>query len=581
MRNLWVRWAGLLGGGAGMATLILAVGVGLAHAEPGADPGAGSPSTSSESDSGRSESDATDDGGSDPGDGARDPNGAPEEEAPSTAEPDPEEPVVEPEESETPETDSFGTVSDRPGSSATKRSPDKPAETVTEGAEPEARVTVEEEPVAAHRSVTRRPAARTAVRVAGVVATTTVTESVAKPEPTAVATAAATGRPNLVNIVGTLFFRLFDNVVKLFEGPPAVPPGRAVRVARTPLELDCGDGYTVDADWYFPTETTPDKIIYFQHGAFARAGLYNITAADLAVRNNAIVVAPSITTNFFACDGCTVAGDQMHAAVADLFIGDRAALTASALAAGWAAPLPQRFVMAGHSAGGQLAAGAGGYFAVRAPDDEVSNLAGVLLLDTSPVGGAIERGVGRIPEDIPVYHIAASPGVLNTYGDTNPVLAGLRTGFVGVQLSGGTHSDGWRITNGVAQFVVGLASGFSRPANVDAVQVLAQAWISDWFNGTHTDAYYGERGEIITIGTSAGPARAYVLPGPAPQMDFVDRILKAMIRSTVIFAQFSGNCAADPATEPAQIRNSTADTALSLDGRRQTGQSVGQQCVMG
>ncbi len=91
------------------------------------------------------------------------------------------------------------------------------------------------------------------------------------------------------------------------------PAGGSARAARCDwparlLELDCGNGYTVDADWYFPTETEPDKIIYFQHGAFGRAGLYNITAADLAARNNAIVVAPSITTNFFACDGCTHGG---------------------------------------------------------------------------------------------------------------------------------------------------------------------------------------------------------------------------------------------------------------------------------
>ena len=440
------------------------------------------------------------------------------------------------------------------------------------------------------RPIERRVARTAVAQVTASTSRVTVAEApeavtaAAQPAPTAVA---ATARPNLINIVGTLFFNLFDRVVKFFEGPPVLPPGRAVRMARTPLEFDCGNGYTVDADWYFPTETEPDKIIYFQQGAFGRAGLYNITAADLAARNNAIVVAPSITTNFFACDGCTMAADQMHAAVADLFIGDRAALTASALTAGWNAPLPQRFVIAGHSGGGQLAGGAAGYYAVRAPADEVYNLAGVLLLDTSALGGAVERGVGRIPHDIPVYHIAAAPGSLNTFGDLNPVLAQWRPGFVGVQLIGGTHSDAWRTTNGLAQTVVGIGSGFAKPRNVDAVQVLAQAWIADWFNGTHTDAYYGERGETITIDTPAGPARAYVIPGPAPKFSFFERILKAMVESAVIFGQFSGNCAADPEVTPNGAgslllsRNSTGDTALSLDEGRQTGQSVLQQCRRG
>ncbi|MGU3497907.1 hypothetical protein [Mycobacterium sp. C31M] len=571
MGNLWVRWAGLLTGGAGMATLVLAVGVGLAHAEPGADTGTGSSSTSSESDSDSSESDTKDGSGAGSDDDGPDPTDAPGDDEPSTTEPDHEQPAADPEESETPDIDPPGLVSDKPGSSAKKRSADKP-DTVTEKVEPRV-TTPAQEPAAVQRTVTERPVARTAARVVGAATVTTVTEPLAQPEPTAAVATAA--RPNLINLVGTFFFNIFDSVVKFFEGPPMVPPGRAVRVARTPLELDCGNGYTVDADWYFPTESTPDKIIYFQHGAFGRAGLYNITASDLAVRNNAIVVAPSITSNFFACDGCTVGADQGHAAVADLFIGDRAALTASALAAGWSAPLPRRFVIAGHSGGGQLAGGAAGYYAVRAPADRVHDLAGVLLLDASALGGAIERGVARIPADIPVYHISAASGPLNTFGDLNPVLAQLRPGFVGVQLIGGTHSDAWRTTNGLAQFVVGVATGFAKPRNVDAVQTLAQAWISDWFDGTHTEESYGDRGGMIAIGA----ARAYVAPGPPPSA--FDRLMQRLMRVTLVLGEFNGNCAADPATEPSQIRNSTADTALSLDGRGQTGQSVGQQCMYG
>jgi hypothetical protein len=456
---------------------------------------------------------------------------------------------------------------------------DEPVETA---AEPE-RITAPARTV--ERRVARTPVAQVAAATSRVMVAEAPEAATAAAQPTPTA-AASTARPNLINIVGTLVFNLFDRVVRLFEGPPVVPPGRPVRIVRGPLEIDCGDGHTVDADWYFPTETEPDKIIYFQHGAFARAGLYNVTLADLAVRNNAIVVAPSITTNFFACDGCALGNDQMHAAVADLFIGDRAALTAGALAAGWNTPLPQRFVIAGHSGGGQLAAGAAGYYAVRAPAGEVHDLAGVLLLDTSAVGGAVERGIARVPLDIPVHLIAGSPALLNVYGGVSPVLAQVRPGFVGVQLIGGTHNDAWRTTNKLAEFVGGLlAGGFAKPRNVDAVQELTQAWIADWFNGTHTDAYYGERGETITIGTPAGPAQAYVVPGPAPRLNFFDRILKALMESTELLAQFSGNCAADPndgldgSQQQLLSRNSTGDTALSLDGRRQTGQSVWQQCM--
>ena len=361
------------------------------------------------------------------------------------------------------------------------------------------------------------------------------------------AEAAPARAPTLINIIGTFFFSVFDFFANLVEGPPVIPPGANVTVSRSTLRIDCGDGYLTEADWYFPTESEPDKLIYLQHGAFAQAGLYNVTAAELAERNNAIVVSPTITTNFFACDGCQISGEQMHAAVAKLFLGDRAALLASARAAGFnGTALPQRFVFAGHSGGGHTAAGAAGFYAQNAPAGRLHDMAGVLLLDTSHVGGAVERGVRNIPLDIPVHHIAAAPAVLNTYGGVNEALARVRPGFVGVQLIGGVHADAWRSTNALAEFVVGVATGFSTPQNIEAVQVLAEGWITDWFNNTHTDEFYGDRGEVIPIETPAGLAQAYVIPGPAPALTIIDFVLKALVESTVLLSPFSGNCAVDP-----------------------------------
>ena len=152
----------------------------------------------------------------------------------------------------------------------------------------------------------------------------------------------------------------------------------------------------------------------------------------------------------------------------------------------------------------------------------------------------------NIPLDIPVHHIAAAPAVLNTYGGVNEALARVRPGFVGVQLIGGVHADAWRSTNALAEFVVGVATGFSTPQNIEAVQVLAEGWITDWFNNTHTDEFYGDRGEVIPIETPAGLAQAYVIPGPAPALTIIDFVLKALVESTVLLSPFSGNCAVDP-----------------------------------
>ena len=57
---------------------------------------------------------------------------------------------------------------------------------------------------------------------------------------------------------------------------------------------------------------------------------YDYTAAYLAEQTNSIVVAPSLTSNIFATDGMWLGGEQMHRAVADLFLTDNAALLESA-----------------------------------------------------------------------------------------------------------------------------------------------------------------------------------------------------------------------------------------------------------
>jgi pimeloyl-ACP methyl ester carboxylesterase len=313
------------------------------------------------------------------------------------------------------------------------------------------------------------------------------------------------------------------------------------------LELDCGPGYTVDADWYFPdTEEPPTRLIYFQHGFPGSSVEYDYTAAELAERNNAIVVVPTISSNLFDCYACNLGGDPMHAAVGKLFIGEREELLASAKAAGFEGEaLPERFVLMGHSGGGQLVGGAAGYFEEFAPDAEDYNLAGVILLDTSPIGGVIERGVAKIAEDIPVYTISAAPNFLNSKGAMNKALVAARPGqFVGVELVNGAHGDGFQSHNPIVQLGGQLFSmAFSRPENVEAVHVLSQGWINDWYEGTHTGVY-GELGSTIDIPGTDG-ARAYVLPTPAPQLTFIDLIVNAAFSSTLLFQNFA-SCAEDP-----------------------------------
>ena len=330
---------------------------------------------------------------------------------------------------------------------------------------------------------------------------------------------------------------------------------------RSRLEIDCGDGYTTDADWYFPTEGEPDKFIYFQHGFLARANFFNVTLQELAERNNAVVVAPSITSNIFACDACAMSGEPMQAAVARLFEGDRAALLASARAAGYEGTLPEQFVITGQSAGAQLAVAASGYYYQFAPADEKADMVGVIVYDVSATGGAstgnaLANALDKLPASVPVLNIAAEPNLLNSRGNANTAYAEERPGqFNGIQLIGGAHSDAFQsdVLFGIPQLIVRLVFGNSEPVNIEAVHVLTRGWLIDMYAGRVYDpatrtGIYGDPGDpgevVVDIPTDVGLARGYVLPAPTPELSLFDRLINAFY--SVINANLYGRCAVDP-----------------------------------
>lgn len=336
-------------------------------------------------------------------------------------------------------------------------------------------------------------------------------------------------QPTLINILGTIFFTFFDAVNKLASGPPAVPPNSTVRVGRSTLLIDCGDGYTADADWYVPTSQEPPQgLIYFQHGILAQGGYYNVTAARLAETTNSIVVVPTITSNIFACDSCFLVGDPMHLAVAKLFSGDRVAL-ATSLAAAFPdedITIPRRYVLAGHSAGTQLAAGAAGFASQLAGPGGSGDLAGVLLFDTNDVGGFLSRGLAKVPTATPVYYIGADPALLNNFAEVPRLLQQLRPGrFIGVQLVGGVHGDSQQSTNALVSLITNAAFGPSRPENAAAAVQLAAGWIDDMFSSTPDVGVHPEAGATIRLATSAGTATVTDLRGPLYQPSPVESLI--------------------------------------------------------
>jgi hypothetical protein len=365
-------------------------------------------------------------------------------------------------------------------------------------------------------AATRPAAAVTPVAAAESTAATTADVSAPKPA-------------TVIDLVGTLVFDVLNAGMSLFAGAPVLPAGSTATVRVSTLQLPCtSSACTVTADWYFPDDPNPKGLIYFQHGILADAPMYSYTAATLAEETDSIVVAPTITSNFFATDGYWLGGAPMQQAVANLFVGDRAALTASvSAAAGYQVTLPQRVVLVGHSLGGSLVAAAAGDMVANGA---INHLAGVVLLDgVSLEPTLISTTVAEVPSSLPILLIASPPYWLNQLGNVAKELVAARPGqFDGVELVGGSHIDAMQGGNPLVQFGAYVVGGFSQPQNIDAYTRLEEGWINDMFDGTHT-GIYGIPGQTIQITTTAGTATAISLPAPPTQASPLDVFINALL----------------------------------------------------
>jgi hypothetical protein len=247
-------------------------------------------------------------------------------------------------------------------------------------------------------------------------------------------------------------------------------------------------------------------------------------------------VTPTLSSNPFAGDDSWLGGTGMSETIAELFVGDRTALTASAIDAGYAtrygldpatARLPQQFALAGHSLGANLVSGAAGFLVDKRDADGTSaadDLVGVILLDGVPNGDTLPTALGKLDEYaaskdghyIPVREVGAPRNLFNSTSTVNDDLAAARPNrFNGVVLDGGVHMDSMQGGNPLIQFVAYLVAGFPQPQNPPAVDTLSATWLTQWFAG-YTDVGDGlVPGSRIEIPTARGTARGVVI-GTAP-----------------------------------------------------------------
>ncbi|SUA14378.1 Lipocalin family protein [Mycolicibacterium aichiense] len=365
---------------------------------------------------------------------------------------------------------------------------------------------------------------------------------------------AAVGLPaaeaNQLGPVDKLVKGLVDTVAKLFGAQlpapvnsgdnglnpnnPVVSVGNGVtgvRFGSSVLNIPCGpNGYAAPANWYFPTQAdgtvAANGVIWLQHGFLGFNDWYGTAAQQLAQETNSIVVVPDIFWfNTPLCPGCYLGGEQMREAVAGMFQGSRSALNISANAAGLSGTLPEKFLLTGHSAGGNFATAVG---ALITQTDQVDNLLGVVMFD----------GVSRDPlftdsltalagAGIPDYQIAAPPQRWNAYGVATELMqAFYGNQFYGVQIDNGSHTDVIAGNNPfglLGELLSTIIVKPSPPGGKTAVRTFASGWINDIYAGKGpTDPLYGIYGSpndgtyVPNQPIVMGQAGAATLPAPPP-----------------------------------------------------------------
>ena len=351
---------------------------------------------------------------------------------------------------------------------------------------------------------------------------------------------AAVGLPSQVANPSGALYRLTSAVLGLFgmdigSGIPTstdngitgviVPPlsngVTGLRTGTAVLEIPSGDGYRAPADWYFPTQADgsvqANGVIWLQHGFLGFKKWYASMAQALAQETNSIVVVPQINWFDDAFSG---------QAAAEMFLGDRGALNLSASLAGLQGPLPQKFILTGHSAGGNYATVAG---AGTVDNGAAADLLGVVMFDGVSFPDVFPEAIAKLDSlDIPDYQIAATPQSWNAWGTTTDQLALLHPDqFIGVLIDNGSHTDSVEGDTLFAQLAA-IASNIlvrkSPPGGKEAVRTFATGWVNDLYSGTYGPGnpfygFYGNPNDGTYVPDQPmvmGEAGATTLPAPPP-----------------------------------------------------------------
>ncbi|WP_181310978.1 alpha/beta hydrolase [Nocardioides campestrisoli] len=246
-------------------------------------------------------------------------------------------------------------------------------------------------------------------------------------------------------------------------------------------------GQSHSVDWYLPNAGS-SALMVLNHG-FSR-GCGNLRGTSKAIAEKGVMV--------LCVNGDMTAGNPaLASALGDLMT--RRSLTPPA-----GRPLPRRYIVGGHSAGGHFASELGR----RLDANGYRDFAGAILFDPVAAGGftanveAISDGAAR-----PVLAVTARPSITNLFNNSREALVGLDNPYVGIQLvwsrytlgmptGGSCHID----VEGENSDAIGvIGAGCSANATQTArLREFGAAWAKDLATGTRTGAYYCTDANVVS-----------------------------------------------------------------------------------
>ncbi|MET7425104.1 alpha/beta hydrolase [Dactylosporangium sp. NPDC005555] len=281
-------------------------------------------------------------------------------------------------------------------------------------------------------------------------------------------------------------------------------PGTAAQAATwtqvsNTTDVSCaGLTYRPATDWFLPAGT-PKGLVYLQHG-FSRS---NGNMADLAGHYAAagfVVFAPTLpSADIFGCTVSNLGNNAPFLNNVAAWLG-QANTASGALARSYAnalsragrpaSALPASYVIAGHSAGGEVAAYVANRLRTTYPG-QYAKVRLVQLLDPvkSFIGSNMATGLNGLNlTSTPIFAISSPPYTANSNANGTVELTNdVHRPFLGVRLTTGSHCDAeGASTDGLCT----VLNGTSQPGNVTALQTLAVAWADDAVAGTTTATYY-------------------------------------------------------------------------------------------